>query len=109
MIIIDGDTQKETMHGHWTGETWGLAFGADGLVYTTGDDNSILAFNPKTTTVEKEGIINQTPGKKFKIGGASTLSLLPPNQQSRGIALNKLGHLALGLNDGTLSIRTTAV
>jgi len=77
-------------------------------VYTTGDDNTILAFNSKTTKVEKEGVINQTAGKKYKIGGASTLSLLPPNQQARGIAISKAGHLALGLNDGTLSIRTTA-
>ena len=96
------------MHGHWTGETWGVAVGPDGLVYTTADDNFILGFNPKTTRVEKEGTINQTPGKKYKIGGASTLSLLPPNQQSRGIAVNKAGHVAIGLNDGALSIRTTA-
>jgi WD40 repeat protein len=109
MITIDGDTQRELMHGHWTGETWGLAVGADGMVYTTGDDNTILAFNSKTTKVEKEGVINQTAGKKYKIGGASTLSLLPPNQQSRAIAISKSGHLALGLNDGALSIRTTAV
>lgn len=49
------------------------------------------------------------PGKKYKIGGASTLSLLPPNQQARAIAVNKAGHIALGLNDGQLSIRTTNV
>ncbi len=77
------------MHGHWTGETWGLAIGADGLVYTTGDDNSILAFNPAKNKVEKKGIINTERGKKYKIGGASTLSLLPPNQQSRAIAISK--------------------
>jgi WD40 repeat protein len=106
MITIDGDNQKEIMHGHWTGETWGLAFDSNGLVYTTADDNTVLAFNPKTTKVVNEGIINKIPGKKYKIGGASTLSLLPPNQQARGIATNKAGHVALGLNDGQLSIRS---
>lgn len=109
IITIDGDSKKEVMHGHWTGETWGLAVGPDGLVYTSCDDNFILAFNPKTCRVEREGTINQVPGKKYKIGGASTLSLLPPNQQARGLAVSKAGHLAVGLNDGTLSIRTTAV
>lgn len=107
MITIDGDTQKEIMHGHWTGETWGLSIDSAGIVYTTADDNTVLAFNPKTKKVEKEGVINKVPGKKYKIGGASTLSLLPPNQQARGIATNKAGHVALGLNDGQLSIRTT--
>ncbi len=97
------------MHGHWTGETWGLAIGPDGMVYTTADDNTILGYNPKTFKVEKEGVINNVAGKKYKIGGASTLSLLPPNQQARGIAINKAGHIAIGLNDGQLSIRTTSV
>jgi hypothetical protein len=48
-------------------------------------------------------------GKKFKIGGASTLSLLPPNQQSRAVAVNKAGHVAIGTNEGYLSIRTSQV
>jgi hypothetical protein len=30
------------MHGHWTGETWGLALGKNGKVYTTADDNNII-------------------------------------------------------------------
>jgi hypothetical protein len=34
------------------------------------------------------------------------LSLTSLNQQSRALALNKKGHLAVGINDGTLSIRT---
>lgn len=47
------------------------------------------------------------PGKKYKIQGASTLSQTPPNQQARALALNKKGHLAVGVNDGTLLVRTT--
>lgn len=35
--------------------------------------------------------------------------MLPPNQQSRAIAVNKAGHVAIGTNDGELSIRTTSV
>ena len=39
------------MQGHSTGETWGLAIGPDGNIYTTADDNQVLSFNPKTKRV----------------------------------------------------------
>jgi len=58
--------------------------------------------------VEGMGIVNETKGKKFRIGGASTLSPLPPNQHSRAVAVNKKGHVAIGTNDGCLSVRTTS-
>lgn len=97
------------MQGHSTGETWGLAIGNDGNVYTTADDNQVLCFNPKIKQVEMSGIVNTTPGKKFKIGGASTLSVLPPNQHSRAVAVNSKGHVAIGMNDGSVSVRTAKV
>jgi hypothetical protein len=88
------------MNGHWAGETWGLALGPEGKVYTTADDNSVLCFNPKTMIVENEGIVNEKAGKKHRIGGASTLSPLPPNQHSRAVAVSTAGHVALGTNEG---------
>lgn len=48
-------------------------------------------------------------GKKYRIGGASTLSVLPPNQQARGIAVGNNGHVAIGVNDGTLTVRSAKV
>jgi hypothetical protein len=78
-------------------------------VYTTADDNKIISWNPKTKKVESTGIVNVKPGRKFRIGGASTLSPLPPNQHSRAVTVNKAGHVAIGTNDGTLSIRTNKV
>lgn len=107
IIEIDGDKKTELIKGHYTGETWGLAVG-NGIVYTSGDDNRILAFNTKTQKVEQEAVVNEVAGQKFKIGGASTLALTPPNQQARALALNKKGHLAVGINDGTLSVRTAS-
>jgi hypothetical protein len=86
-----------------------LAIGPEGNVYTTADDNKIVSFNPKTKKVEATGIVNEKRGRKFRIGGASTLSPLPPNQHSRAVAVNKAGHVAIGTNDGTLSIRTSKV
>ena len=53
--------------------------------------------------------MNEKPGKKYKIGGASTLSVLPPNQHSRAVAVNSKGHVAIGCNDGSVSVRTTKV
>ena len=97
------------MQGHSDGETWGLAIGPEGNVYTTADDNKVLKFNPKTKKVEGCGIVNEKAGKKYKIGGASTLSVLPPNQHSRAVAVNSKGHVAIGSNDGDLSIRTIKV
>lgn len=44
--------------------------------------------------------MNAKPGKIRRILGASSLSLLPPNQQCRAIAVNKAGHVAIGTNDG---------
>lgn len=98
------------MQGHSCGETWGLDIGPNGMVYSTADDNQILQFDPKKKKVVGKGTVSEKAGRKFRIGGASTLSPLPPNQHSRAVAINrKLGHLAIGTNDGTLSVRTIDV
>ena len=80
------------------------------MIYTTADDNQVLQFDPKTRKVVGKGTVSEKKGRKFRIGGASTLSPLPPNQHSRAVAVNKkLGHVAIGTNDGTLSVRTIDV
>lgn len=105
IIVFEAGKPNVLVQGHWTGQVWGLAIGPDGLIYTTGDDNNILAFNPKTLKVEATGIINSSPGKREKLSGASTLSVLPGNQQSRAINISKDNHIAVAANDGTLTIR----
>lgn len=80
ILTIDNGNSQVIINGHGTGETWGLDISADGLIVTTGDDNKIITFDPKTNKAISQGTINNTPGVKQKIGGASTLSLLPPNQ-----------------------------
>ena len=59
--------------------------------------------------VEGMGVVNETKGRKFRIGGASTLSPLPPNQHSRAVAVSSKGHVAIGTNDGCLSVRSAKV
>ena len=68
------------MCGHGTGETWGLAVDSNGNVVTTGDDNKVLYFDAMKNMVSSSGVISAKAGvKKMIKGGASTLSLLPPN------------------------------
>ncbi len=55
---------------------------------------------------QKEGTVAKKP-KVAKRGGASTLSLEPPEKQSRAIAWNsKLSHLAVANNNGQVTIRS---
>jgi WD40 repeat protein len=104
IIVIENGQQNTVMYSHATGETWGLEVDdSTGNVITAGDDNKILIFDPVKKITVAQSTINDVPGKRKKIGGASTLSVLPPNQQSRGVALSKAnGHIAIGLNDGQL-------
>lgn len=68
------------MNGHSSGETWGLHVDPNtGLVSTTGDDNKILSFDPKTNKTVASGIVNEKRGRRKRILGASTLSFYPPN------------------------------
>lgn len=67
------------MNGHGTGEAWGLDIAEDGHIITSGDDNKICNFDPSKNKTVSTGIVNSKKGKKYKIGGASTLSYYPPN------------------------------
>lgn len=104
---IDGDVVNTVINGHSTGETWGLAVDeTTGLVITTGDDNKVLTFDPTSNKVIAQANLTSKPGIKKKIGGASTLSVFPPNQCSRAVEVNAVnGHVAIGTNDGEIYIR----
>jgi hypothetical protein len=78
----DGSKAPTTvMTSHCDGETWGLCVChvAEGetRIITSGDDNRLLCFNPKTFQVLAEGQVNDAvKAKKTKPGrgGASTMS-----------------------------------
>lgn len=77
------------MIGHSTGETWGLDIDSNtGLIATSGDDNKVIIFDPKTNKTIITTVVNSVAGMKKKIGGASTLSMYPPNQCARAVAVN---------------------
>ena len=111
----DGKAKPKTvMTSHCDGETWGLdlCMLEDGemRLITSGDDNRLLAYNPKTFSVLAEGIVNEKKkAKKEKggyKGGASSMSSQPAECQSRCVAYcqqNK--HLAVSDNKGIVTIR----
>eukprot|EP01017_Pseudomicrothorax_dubius_P038903 TRINITY_DN5902_c0_g1_i1.p1 TRINITY_DN5902_c0_g1~~TRINITY_DN5902_c0_g1_i1.p1 ORF type:complete len:714 (-),score=190.86 TRINITY_DN5902_c0_g1_i1:151-2292(-) len=108
-VSFDGKVQSTIIEGHSDGETWGVAIDpASGFVLTTGDDNSIKAWDPKAKKCVGKGTLNTAAGPKKKTGGASTLSQYPPNQCARAIAVGKNGHVVVGLNNGELHIRAGA-
>jgi len=96
------------MQSHSDGEAWALAVCPQtGLVLTSADDNKILVWDPEARKCIAQAIINETPGIRKKIGGASTLSILPPNQQSRAVAINPTsGHVAVATNTGEVHIHS---
>lgn len=109
----DGKAKPKTvMISHCDGETWGLEVcpteGGETRLITSGDDNRILAYNPKTFEALCEGQVNDKKAKKKKgvRGGASSMSSMPANNQSRCVAYNPSNqHLAVADNTGVVTIR----
>lgn len=68
-----------------------------------------MSWDPKARKCVTTAIINKVAGVKKKIGGASTLSVFPPNQCGRAIGINpKNGQVAVGVNNGEVHIHSDA-
>lgn len=94
------------MKSHSDGEVWGLAVCDATTVVTSADDNKLIAWDVSKRSAATVGRISDTDRKPPK-GGASTLSDLAPSKCARAVAYNQSnGHLAIGHNDGTLTIKT---
>ena len=94
------------MESHHEGEVWGLNTPDENHVITCCDDNKIKTWNIAERKCVNTGKISSESRKAPK-GGASTLSRLPASQCARAVGCNKNGngHIAIGHNDGTLTIR----
>jgi WD40 repeat protein len=104
-VEMGSGAKKAIMESHCDGEVWGLAPADDTHVVTSGDDNKIKTWNIASRKCEATGKISSESRKAPK-GGASSLTTLPDSQCARAVAYNpKNGHIAVGHNDGGLSIR----
>lgn len=104
-VEIGSGNKKVIMESHSDGEVWGLAAGDDNHVVTSGDDNKVKTWNIQTRKCEVTGKLSSESRKAPK-GGASSLTELPDSQCARAVAVNlHNGHVAVGHNDGTLTIR----
>jgi microtubule-associated protein-like 6 len=104
---VDLNTQSKQviMESHSDGEVWGLAIVDQDTVVTTGDDNQIKAWSVSKRQCVSRGIVSSLKNK-VKRGGASSLTQFPDSQCARAIAYcPQNGHIAVGHNDGTLTVR----
>ena len=107
-ICMNSNGQRtQLMQSHFEGEVWGLAIVDQNSFVTSGDDNKIFAWTSGKNLPTASGTVSNE-SRKARRGGASTLSKLPDSQCSRALAYNPSnGHLAVGHNDGTLTIRAS--
>lgn len=108
-MTIELDTDKRTIvqESHSDGETWGLARAGDGFFVTSGDDNKIKTWNMKTRKCVQTGTIC-TSERKTKRGGAASLTDMADSQCARAVSWCPTnGNVAVGHNDGTLTIRAS--
>jgi len=107
VVDLASGGQRQIMESHSDGETWGITIVDADTIVTSGDDNRIKAWSVSSRTCMGRGTICNED-RKVKRGGASTLSKMADSKCSRALAYNKFnGHIAVGHNDGTLTIRAS--
>jgi len=90
---------------HYDGEVWGLSTTTSSTCITSCDDNQIKVWDIKQRKLIGNGTIC-TEQRKVSRGGASSLTKMADSQCSRAVCFNASnGHVAVGHNDGTLTIR----
>lgn len=106
---FQGSNRRVLMESHADGEVWGLAIDpmSPNQIVTTGDDNKIRVWDINQRKCVSSGTLDPQKGQERRAGqGASTLAHTTPNQQARGVAINSNGDVAVGHNDGKVTIRS---
>lgn len=107
-VDLSSGSKQAIMESHSDGEVWGLAPADENHIVTSGDDNKIKTWNVANRKCVVTGKVHSA-SRKAKRGGASSLTELPDSQCARAVAINhRNGHVAVGHNDGTLTIRAGA-
>ena len=103
--VKSGAIDKTYMKSHHDGEVWGLEVINDKMIMTSGDDNKVMIWDPKTRTNKSVITINEKAGPKVKYG-ASSITSYPDNQCSRAVAYNpSTKQVAIANNSGEVQIR----
>ena len=102
-------SQTRLMESHYDGEVWGLCVdSSNNIVVSSADDNQVKAWSVQQRKCVGTGTVDKVKGPVRKAAqGASTLAVTGTNQQSRALAFNNVnGHIAVGHNDGRVTVRT---
>ena len=104
-ITMSSQESKVYVQSHNSGEVWGLCqHGSD--VFTSGDDNQVICWDPATRTLKNRAVVN-TVARKARKNRASTLGEYADSQSARAVACNSKGNgdVAVAANDGSITIR----
>lgn len=102
------------LKSHYRGSICGLAYVPEYKILTVGEDNQILLFNLRSKKCEAWGIINSPQHKKEKEDEEKDsddddefdINDFSPQNRAKCIAYNTANeHVAIGINNGTISIR----
>jgi WD40 repeat protein len=105
--ILGPEQKNVLMESHSDGELWGVCVVPNStIVITVADDNKLKVWDSAARKCIATKILEPIPGPPRKPGaGASSLSPFPPNQQARAVCINSSnGHIAIGHNDGRLTV-----
>ena len=104
--INSSEKVTEIMRSHSDGEAWGLDIHSNGTIVSSGDDNNLYSWSIKDRKNCGVAEICDESAKP-KRGGASSLTKYAPSKCGRAVAINAggNGHVAVGHNDGRITIR----
>lgn len=104
-IVMTSSKQNTLVQSHNSGEVWGLAQ-SDNTIYTTGDDNQVIMWDPASRKLVSKAPVN-TVKRKAKRNRASTQGEYPDSQSARAVAVNMCGNkdICVCANDGSVTIR----
>ena len=107
-IELESQNVEKKFESHCEGELWGLDVINDNQVVTSCDDNQIKTWDLGSKKCIANGTVCEQQ-RRAKRGGASSLTSMADSQCARAVAVNKSsGHVAVGHNDGTVTIRASA-
>jgi WD40 repeat protein len=111
IVSLEGQAETTLVDCHWDGELWSLDVDTKNpdQFTTAGEDNTIFTWNKSTHKVVRRGEFSTARGIRRRRTRASTTSAHGVNHCARSITYSPdSSHLALGTNDGKITILNAA-